>query len=287
MVQYTNVDALRVESNGILVDAGGVTVTAGGLTVTAGGITVSAGGAAITGAVTMSSTLGVTGVITAAAANVITHAPTGLKLQDSDASHLVTIAAGNESADRTLSIPVLGGADTLMTLGTAQSVTGAKTLQAGGAATATYLASGFLNRQVTQVATGANTTETDGHSYTLPANTLSANGRGVRARAWGTTAANANNKTFQFYFGGTSVFTTGAVAANAKHFFLQMDIIREGAGDQRIFISGHFNGSPIVASTVVDGVKDETAALVIKDTITNGTASAGDITVEGFDVEYI
>jgi hypothetical protein len=69
----------------------------------------------------------VTGVKTMSGANVITHAPTGLKIQDSNASHLVTIAPGDESADRTLSIPVLGGADTMMTLATAQAVTGAKT----------------------------------------------------------------------------------------------------------------------------------------------------------------
>jgi hypothetical protein len=69
----------------------------------------------------------VTGIKTMSGANIVTHAPTGLKVQDSDATHLVTIAAGNESADRTLSIPVLGGADTLMTLATAQAVTGAKT----------------------------------------------------------------------------------------------------------------------------------------------------------------
>lgn len=77
------------------------------------------------------STLGtaqtVTGVKTMSGANVITHAPTGLKIQDSNASHLVTIAPGDESADRTLSLPVLGGADTVMTLGTAQTVTGVKT----------------------------------------------------------------------------------------------------------------------------------------------------------------
>jgi hypothetical protein len=70
----------------------------------------------------------VTGVKTMSGANVITHAPTGLKIQDSNASHLVTIAPGDESADRTLSIPVLGGADTVMTLGTAQTVTGIKTM---------------------------------------------------------------------------------------------------------------------------------------------------------------
>src|SRR5262245_21975125 len=52
----------------------------------------------------------------------------GIKLKDSDNSHAITLAAGDESADRTLSIPVLGGADTIVTLGTAQSVTGIKTM---------------------------------------------------------------------------------------------------------------------------------------------------------------
>jgi hypothetical protein len=72
----------------------------------------------------------ITGVKTMSGANVITHAPTGLKIQDSNASHLVTIAPGDESADRTLSLPVLGGADTVMTLGTAQTVSGVKTFSA-------------------------------------------------------------------------------------------------------------------------------------------------------------
>lgn len=69
----------------------------------------------------------ITGVKTMSGANVITHAPTGLIVQDSDATHAVTIAPGNESANRTLSIPVLGGADTMATLGTAQTFGGAKT----------------------------------------------------------------------------------------------------------------------------------------------------------------
>jgi hypothetical protein len=79
---------------------------------------------------TTSATQTITGVKTMSGANVITHAPTGLKLQDSNASHVVTIAAGDEAANRTLSIPVLGGADTIATLGTAQTVTGQKTFAA-------------------------------------------------------------------------------------------------------------------------------------------------------------
>ncbi|MBE7465461.1 MAG: hypothetical protein HS116_18445 [Planctomycetes bacterium] len=72
----------------------------------------------------------VTGIKTMSGANIVTHAPTGLKIQDSNASHLVTIAPGDESADRTLSLPVLGGAQTLVTLGNDQTFSGAITFNA-------------------------------------------------------------------------------------------------------------------------------------------------------------
>src|SRR5436853_4150746 len=52
----------------------------------------------------------------------------------------------------------------------------AQSLKAG-TGTATYLPSGRLYSTGTPVATGANTTETDGISYTVPANTLSGNGQ--------------------------------------------------------------------------------------------------------------
>ena len=52
---------------------------------------------------------------------------------DSANDHTITIAgAGDEAANRVLSVPLLGGADTLATLGTAQTFTGAKTFSAVG-----------------------------------------------------------------------------------------------------------------------------------------------------------
>jgi hypothetical protein len=80
--------------------------------------------------VTLDTEQTITAVKTMSGANIITHAPTGLILQDSDASNVVTIAAGDESDDRTLSIPVLAGDDTVMTLATAQTVSGVKTYSA-------------------------------------------------------------------------------------------------------------------------------------------------------------
>lgn len=56
---------------------------------------------------------------------------TGLKVMDTGGDHEISIVpAGDEAADRTLSIPLLGGADTIETLGTAQTVTGVKTFSA-------------------------------------------------------------------------------------------------------------------------------------------------------------
>src|SRR3954470_14824272 len=68
---------------------------------------------------------------------------------------------------------------------------------------------------VTPVANGT-TVETDLFSYTMPANTLSANAQKLRVTAWGSMAANANTKTLKAYFGGTSRnFTNVTTAGNS------------------------------------------------------------------------
>ena len=80
------------------------------------------------------------------------------------------------------------------------------------------------------------------------------------------------------------MYTTGAMAANAKDFYLEMLIVRTGAGAQTVLISGHFNAAPIVASSRTTASKDETTQLTIKSTMTNGTAASADCTVNGFEV---
>lgn len=58
-------------------------------------------------------------------------ANTALKVRDSAGDHEVSLVpAGDEAADRVLSIPLLGGADTLMTLALAQTIAGIKTFGA-------------------------------------------------------------------------------------------------------------------------------------------------------------
>lgn len=58
----------------------------------------------------------------------VTVTTAGLIMSDSDATHTVTLQMGDESANRTLSVPVLAGNDTVSTLATAQTVTGIKTM---------------------------------------------------------------------------------------------------------------------------------------------------------------
>lgn len=66
----------------------------------------------------------VNGVKTMPSANIITHANTGLKVLDTGGDHSVTIApSSNEAADRTVSLPTLGGAATLVTEAGTQTLT--------------------------------------------------------------------------------------------------------------------------------------------------------------------
>lgn len=150
----------------------------------------------------------------------------------------------------------------------------------------TYYPMGKLYSTGTAVNTAANTTETDGASYTVPANTLGKNGDVLRFQVYGTTGATGNNKTVQIYWGGTSVFSTGAVAANAKPWNLTLTVVRTAAGAQTITVTGTFNASAITPVSTTAS-KDETTALVVKNTMTNGTAAATDCTTSAAIVEYL
>ena len=76
-----------------------------------------------------------------------------------------------------------------------------------------YSLGGRLTTDVTAVgniSTGVDTLI----SYSLPTNTLLNVGDVLEITAYGTQAANANNKTIKLVFGTTELFTTGAVGSN-------------------------------------------------------------------------
>ena len=185
-------------------------------------------------------------------------------------------------------VPLLGQS----TVVTNPRITGtdAQTFTAGtGTAQATV--EGTLTTSTTQVCTIANTTETDLWTYVLPANTLNADGKGIRITVWGTTAANANIKSFRLYFGATQLQARNASADNNWVDQLFADVVRTGAATQSAFASSHVgvSGGTSAASLNLITAPTETLSgpVTIRATGINGTASAGDVCVRYAVVETI
>jgi hypothetical protein len=112
----------------------------------------------VEGGIELPGTLEVTGQATLGTVEA-----TSAKLKDSDASHLITLVPGNESANRNLSIPVLGGNQVLVTEGNTQTLTN-KTLTAPALTDAT----GSLNGVSGSLASPTITTPTIVGAQTLP-----------------------------------------------------------------------------------------------------------------------
>lgn len=143
---------------------------------------------------------------------------------------------------------------------------------------------GILYKDGSSSATGAGTAEQVLKTYSIPAGYLAV-GNVVRLRAWGTCAANANNKTMKLYF-GAAVITTPTAASNGVNWFLDMTVIVTAAATQAVGATG------IVATTAVTpyfvaATEDTTAAIVAKVAGTDGTDSAGDIACKGFTIEVL
>lgn len=157
-----------------------------------------------------------------------------------------------------------------------------------GSGTAALIGKAHANTTaVGNVGTGAD----DLMTYSLPANSLSSNGKGVRVSMWGTTALNANAKTLNIYF-GTTALKTFVLPTNAiVDWSAEYIVLRSGAGTQKVVFKGLIADQATVLAT--DTVffegggtnQDDTAALTIKAT---GTATAdNDIVQNGMLVEYI
>lgn len=136
------------------------------------------------------------------------------------------------------------------------------------------------------VGTGADTNETDGATYTIPGGTLASNGQAVRFRVVGGTGSNGNNKTVKLYFGSSNFYTAGPSAANNANWYFDANIIRAGAASQQVWITGYWNGAQI-APWLALTMETLSGDLVIKNTMTNGTASASDVSTWAATVEIL
>ena len=163
-----------------------------------------------------------------------------------------------------------------------------------GTSTATLKVSGNLNCQTLNASgaiTGANTTETDLATYTLPAGAMDSsvsgvsNRSGVHVYAWGTTAANANTKTIRLKFDGTTLKSnTVTTAPNALDWYFDLHLHRYDSTNQtglvKMWVSTNDQGTNVLSPTAT-----LSNAIIIKVTGQNGTASSGDISLRGFCVD--
>lgn len=137
----------------------------------------------------------------------------------------------------------------------------------------------------TQATTG--TSEEILATYTLPANTLSANGKGVRITAHGTLAANGNTKVVRIRFGGiggTTVTARSTVGNNVAWEATAL-IFRTGAATQ-IAVGRAFSSLDNVQLS--DSAPTQTLANAIDIVVTGTTATAiGDLTFKSLIVESI
>lgn len=125
-------------------------------------------------------------------------------------------------------------------------------------------------------------------TYAMPANAFSANGKGVRVTAWGSTANNANAKTITMNFGATAVLTNALTVSIAGAWRIEAEIFRTGASTQLYSSQLVTTGTAGVALNDVENgtaAITDTAAITIKCT---GTATTdNDIIQNGLIVEFL
>lgn len=122
-------------------------------------------------------------------------------------------------------------------------------------------------------------------TYSLPANGFDVAGRRLRATASFTTAANTNSKTCVLAFGSETI-STGAMATSGETATLSLVATKTAASVQTVWATGYEN-TTLIKPVVTTGAEADTAAIVVSVTCTDGSNSAGDVTLQDFYVEYM
>jgi len=147
-------------------------------------------------------------------------------------------------------------------------------------------APGLLAYSITAGGNGADTTEDVLQTFTMPAGTLNANGKGYRIKAWGITANNAHTKTLRVYHGTTS-FSFTLTASDAGPWEVEMIVMRSGAAAQIAMAKCTDDTAFIATVQSISGSDTLSSALVVKVTGQTSTSAANDIVCNGATIELI
>lgn len=122
-------------------------------------------------------------------------------------------------------------------------------------------------------------------TYSMPANTLFLNDHTVRITAWGTTAANGNNKTIKLYFGSTVLVSSGALAINDKDWYVTGLVVRTAAATQEAVGIYHNETPTTVGPTRTTPAETLSGAVTIK--CTGEATATNDIVQRGMLIEVL
>jgi len=162
---------------------------------------------------------------------------------------------------------------------TVQTGTGAGTNKMVGTASVQYTPVGNVGAGVDDLMT-----------YTLPANSMSVVGTGVRVKAWGITANNADAKTLAFKVDGNTFLTQAMTTSIAGAWEIEMLFISTGANTQRRYArltQSTLNGtaSNLIQHSSSTEAANTTLAQVIK--VTGSATNDNDIVQQGMIVEFL
>ena len=175
-------------------------------------------------------------------------------------------------------------------------------LEQFGAGTATVLAEGNINRQISAAGINPGATGADNvlAFFSIPANSFDISGRGIGITAQGSFAATANTKQVKLIFnpatavvgstvgaGGTTVADSGAIATNNLGWSLQANVFKYGANGSNTQIGLHQQAQ--IGNAVANLLKPslitatESGAILVAVT-GNATTAASDIVFNFLEV---
>jgi len=196
----------------------------------------------------------------------------------------VEIRGGN-TGDIVLSLPT--ATDTLAGIAATQTLTN-KTLtdsvHNAGSGSETLSPEGLINYDSTEAA-NSGSSETDLISYSLPANSLSANGKGLRIKVVGVTAANTNVKTIRLYFGASVMISNDVTTTPSNKAWEFEALVMRDASTTQEFVAKGTVGAANQTSVVSALAATVTGAITIK--VTGQGTSDSDITAKFMTVEFI
>jgi hypothetical protein len=161
----------------------------------------------------------------------------------------------------------------------AQSFEGVKNFKAPptlepGTGSGTAVIGGCLSVNTTTVTVGTGVTaETDLMTYSLPANTLSANGKAVRVTAYLRRGGSGGTCVFKAYF-GAGVLTGANTGTGVNQQVVEFWIIRTGSNAQKL-LCGPLDLDTFGTHVVGTATETDSGAVTIKFTCTMNTADQG------------